>query len=91
MTAAHSPIPWTAERDLAMFMIRAPGRSMPIAEVLTAGDDDELVANANLMTAAPELLELARGIAATCAECHGARCVDCADIWMVIDKAEGRA
>ena len=59
-----------------------------------SGDDE---ADARLIAAAPELLALAHQYAEECGECAGTRvcpddepCTECADIWAVIDKAEGR-
>jgi hypothetical protein len=71
-------------------------------------EDDERVARANalLIHAAPDLLELAREYAEKCAECNGTGtvstrerdpqeskdvpCPACAHIWAIVDKAEGR-
>jgi hypothetical protein len=69
--------------------------------------DSEAKANAMLFAASPDLLALARQYAEECSECGGTAtvwtnppdpqdakdspCPDCADIWAVIDKAEGRA
>jgi hypothetical protein len=59
-------------------------------------------ANARLIAAAPDLLALAKQYASECAECCGTgiswdwnareqkTCSDCADIYAVIAKAEGR-
>lgn len=54
-------------------------------------------ANARLIAESPALLALARQYASECGECAGARvcpddspCTECADIWLVIDRAEGR-
>lgn len=53
---------------------------------------------APLLAAAPDLLALARQYAMECGECAGTRvcpddhaCTECADIWSVINKAEGRS
>lgn len=58
----------------------------------------EGVANLRLILAAPDLLALAHQYASECGDCAGTRvcpddepCDACADIWRVIDKAEGRA
>lgn len=62
----------------------------------------EAIANAWLIAAAPDLLALARKYASTCSGCdgfgnsklsglHPMPCEDCADIWAVIAKAEGRS
>jgi hypothetical protein len=54
-------------------------------------------ANASLIVAAPDLLALAHQYASECGDCAGTRlcpddepCMECSDIWAVIDKAEGR-
>lgn len=54
-------------------------------------------ANACLIAAAPDLLTLAHQYASECGDCAGTRvcpddepCTACADVWRVIDKAEGR-
>jgi len=59
--------------------------------------------DAPLIATAPDLLALAHQYASECGECAGTRivcgdrkdepdepCADCAFIWSVIDKAEGR-
>lgn len=61
--------------------------------------DSEARANAWLFTMSPDLLALAHKYASECAGCGGERnhddgewmpCEECADIWHVIDLAEGR-
>lgn len=58
--------------------------------------------DAHLTAAAPDLLALARQYASECADCGGSAeiqvseheaepCESCAEIWAVINKAEGRA
>lgn len=54
--------------------------------------------DALLIAAAPDLLALAHQYAEECGDCAGTRvcpddepCTACADVWAVIDKAEGRA
>lgn len=61
-------------------------------------------ADALLSSSAPDLLALAKQYASECGECAGTRvvpgddegrfgdvpCDECADIWLVIDAAEGR-
>ena len=54
--------------------------------------------DALLIATAPDLLALAHQYASECGDCAGTRvcpddepCTECADIWRVIDKAEGRA
>ena len=53
--------------------------------------------NMALIASAPDLLALAHQYASECGECAGTRvcpddsaCIECADIWRVIDKAERR-
>lgn len=91
----HTPGPWTHSnftRDLG-FMVGAEGATGTIVceQVRTK-------ANARLIAAAPDLLALAHQYASECGDCAGERidpddepCEACADIWRVIDQAEGRA
>ena len=92
----YSPDGWVSESDhddpdaAAQRVSRLNGGNWPTA----------------LTDAAPDLLALARRYASECGECSGTRvvpvghhdrpdtdvpCGECADIWTVIDKAEGRA
>lgn len=115
MSAAHTPGPWLARewtRHSPTTVMRerdgVPGRIQPIADVSSCGfaSTDEEIANALLIAAAPDLLELAKRYASECGECAGTRivaelddvgqwaadvpCDDCAFIWETIDRAEGR-
>jgi hypothetical protein len=70
---------------------------------VSGGGTVRQMADATLIAAAPDLLTLARQYASECGGCGGVRyveadgvmterqCDECADIWAVIDKAEGRA
>lgn len=72
---------------------------------MSSGDvvaKDVRIADARLITAAPDLLALAKQYASECAMCGGTNrdpwnspngkpCSDCADIRAVIAKAEGRS
>lgn len=98
MNAQHTPGPWLLDKNRTV-MTEA---CMPIAEVFSGGPGiQEADANAALIAASPALLALAHQYASECGDCAGARivpdglggdepCEQCADIWVVIDKAEGR-
>jgi hypothetical protein len=76
------------------------------ANINTADDPLRLVgymrpSDARLIAVAPDLLALAHQYARECGDCSGTRitpdgnggnepCTECADIWLIIDKAEGR-
>lgn len=68
MSTKHTPGPWFSKRHqtVAKTFIRAVGDKLPgtcaIAEVCKRGDIGEREANACLIAAAPELLEVARSI-----------------------------
>lgn len=58
----------------------------------------EWTANARLIAAAPAMLAKLRSIAATCIECDGdgnlqasEPCAGCADIWQLINEAQGQS
>lgn len=95
MSGAHTPGPWRDGCD-------ATGAPIVFQRVTryTLADDvnPERVANLKLLDAAPDLLTMAHRYASECGECAGTRicpddspCTECADIWRVIDKAEGRS
>lgn len=66
--AAHTPGPWYATGGNVLRDVR--GRAMTVAECHVERDDknrmEELAANANLIAAAPELLDALRGLIETC-------------------------
>lgn len=97
--ASHTPGPWGLVQTSV-----GPIVGHRLVHVATAYDGHGNVetalarANARLICVAPELLDLAKRYASECGECAGTRvcpddepCTECADIWRVIDKAEGRA
>ena len=92
----HTPGPWTASPRSAY----VGTRSLNVAAVLmgTLIPYEQRVANARLIAESPALLALAHQYANECGECAGTRvcpddspCTECADVWLVIDRAEGRA
>lgn len=88
MSAQHTPGPWRATPYSSIVGIAISGGGFVIAGVRS--DRPTAEANAHLIVAAPTMLAKLRQIADECANCQGARCDDCADIWQVIDQAEGR-
>jgi hypothetical protein len=67
-----------------------------LTELLAAFDARTLIINRAKVRA--DLLALAHQYAEECGDCAGTRvcpddepCTACADVWVVIDKAEGRA
>lgn len=95
--SARRPPRWKAEpRGDGWHILAATGPFKRIATVHAMKRTE-----ADLFTAAPELLDLARQYAKECGDCAGTRvvpdgnggderCVECAHIWVVIDRAEGR-
>ena len=102
---SHTPGPWTISPYSSIVGIAVSGGGIVIAGV--RGGKERSEADARLIAAAPDLLELALQYADECASCGGTganwtnptdpqeakevACPDCADIRAVIDKAEGRA
>lgn len=105
----HTPGPWEAikkENDecywISPLQLPAIGRRV-VAEVnfgFVEPAESEQHANAALIAAAPELLELAKDYAEHCRICHGTgwadakqtgHCTACNHIWDLIAKAEGRS
>lgn len=92
----HTPGPWHISPYSSIVGIAVYGDGIVIAGV--RADKPTAEANARLIAAAPELLALAHQYASECGDCAGTRvcpddepCTACADVWAVIDKAEGRA
>lgn len=94
----HGPNPW--------WYVRSASREVAEVELCAIWNDPKrpgtvVEANAHLIAAAPDLLALARKLAGECSECAGTGiiigtlpsepCPECADIWAVIRKAEGRS
>ncbi|MFO1394674.1 MAG: hypothetical protein U1F09_12995 [Steroidobacteraceae bacterium] len=98
MSARHTPGPWKVceGSPFTRWYVKAIHATYVIAECgISEGKTGE--ANARLIAAAPDLLALARQYASECGDCAGTRvcpddepCTECADIWRIIDKAEGR-
>ena len=104
MSAKHTMGPWKngLDRDGKPIIFQHASQFTPPDEICP-----EFIANLRLLDAAPDLLALAHQYAEECAECGGTAliwarpadpqdtkklpCPQCADIWAVIDKAEGRA
>jgi hypothetical protein len=93
---AHTPGPWAISPYSSIVGIAVYGAGIVIAGV--RGGKERAEADARLIAAAPDLLVLAHQYASECGECAGTRvcpddepCTECADIWRVIDMAEGRA
>jgi hypothetical protein len=102
----HTPGPWhvitVAVHDK---LITSGDRSIASLDHASHDTIEHLSANARLIAAAPALLALAKQYASECAECGGTAvlhsgegvyhrqsdCDACADIWRVIDQAEGRS
>ena len=94
--SAATPGPWVVGTSTNRGA--APGRvhvltGQPYRSVAVA----ETEADAILIAALPDLIALAHQYASECGECAGTRvcpddepCTECADIWRVIDMAEGR-
>lgn len=99
MSADTSPSPWSIDpvRESDDVLIEdSRGRTVAYVGSFLHDRADPLTpaqikANATLLRSAPDLLSLAHEFAESCAECSGARCDDCADIWEAIDLAEGRS
>lgn len=96
MIAKHTSGPWKATPYSSIVGIAISGAGYVIAGV--RGDREFSEANARLIAAAPDLLALAHQYASECGDCAGMRvmpddepCTACADVWAVIDQAEGRA
>lgn len=120
---AHTPGPWQFYADLPStdpnwHIVTNASRMRVLANVHIEPGNAMDLANAHLITAAPDLLELAKQCAGECADCGGTRleprccgqtapqggsgenvccgkpydvpCESCADIWAIINKAEGR-
>lgn len=103
---AHTPGPWAtvdAEWMISQrsgmgyryFPVRASGQTWDIANVFADEDDPEMLANARLIAAAPELLSALREVADGC-ERRLRKGKDQGDLdtlrvcRIAIDKAEGR-
>ena len=57
MKVTHTPAPWSVKKASPQAgIITAPNRSLSIAEVFGGGETD--IANARLISAAPELMDL---------------------------------
>ena len=107
-TSPHTPGPWQFYADLPStdpnwHIVTNESRMRVLANVHIEPGNAVDLANAHLITAAPDLLAIARQYASECANCQGMarvptnlsageweECSDCADIRAVIDKAEGR-
>lgn len=96
----HSPGPWRVGDHCQVHRSTPHGDLRVVCEVWSGPCDsiEEAQANERLIAAAPDLLQLARVYATECGECAGTRitpddrpCEECADIWRVIDRAEGRS
>jgi hypothetical protein len=94
----YTPVPWhvlaVENVGLQVYFQRPGGNRESIASVTGARRE----ADAALICAAPDLLALARQYAMECGECAGTRvcrdgspCTECAYVWAVIDRAEGRS
>lgn len=102
----HTPGPWDVfgAQDASSDEWRAltvAQKSMPFMRVCFMPSDgtEEIIANATLIAAAPDLLAFARQSATECAECMGKGisddtgqdCEGCADIRALISKATGNS
>ena len=100
-TSPHTPGPW---RIRGLTVESVPGGNICLVNL--ARPEGPTQANLALIAAAPDLLALAKQYASECATCDGTemvmgrgpdgepdgdRCPDCADIRIVIAKAEGRS
>lgn len=96
MNGIHTPLFWKVEASRPILRMKI-GRYL-----LMIGDTKRLNDSASkdlaLIASAAKLLMLAHCYADECGECGGTRvmpdgepCDECAFIWAVIDKAEGRA
>ena len=95
MSAKYTPGPWHATPYSSIVGIAISGPASVVAGV--RGDQVTAEANARLIASVPDLLALAHQYASECGDCAGTRvcpddepCTECADIWRIIDKAEGR-
>jgi hypothetical protein len=100
MSAPHTPGPWEPKRiDRHHWVI---GDGVARTQVPPEGGEEMIEANARLIAAAPDLLELAHQMARECCDCNygggatglgseGAPCESCGHIRALIEKAEGRA
>lgn len=102
--SGHTPGPWEWWTSNSWKRLRSNpsnGRDAGVAAPFVSRDghaDLEVsAADMTLIAAAPDLLALAHQYATECGDCAGTRvcpddepCTECADIWRVIDKAEGR-
>ena len=102
---AHTPGPWRATPHSSIVGTGiVANRGIVVASVL--GVPEVCQANARLIASAPELLALAKRYASECPKCGGTGgilvtindgvperddCDACADIRLVVEKAEGRA
>ena len=100
----HTPGPWEWWTSNSWRRLRsnpANGRDLGVVTPFVTPDrhaDLEVSpADMALIAAAPELLALAHQYASECGDCAGTRvcpddepCTVCADIWAVIDRAEGK-
>src|SRR5690348_2314077 len=106
-TSPHTPGPWQFYADLPStdpnwHVVTNESRMRVLANVHIEPGNAVDLANAHLITTAPDLLALAKQYASECSGCdgkgewmgpdlHREPCEDCADIRAVIAKAEGRA
>ena len=96
--STHTPGPWELHFHDASQVGYIDAGTVQFCVRRTSPDGfQQMRANARLIAAAPELLALAHQYAEECGECAGTRvcpddepCTECADIWTVIDRAEGR-
>lgn len=92
---AQAPGPWICKPNGDGWRIETSIKGQYVRVATVHGMKGDV---ARVITACPDLLALAHQYASECGECAGARiqpddqpCVECADIWAVIDKAERRA
>ena len=106
MSTKHTPGPWICWFLDGPLPYIGPMPRLPVAKMMNTPAPDAIEANARLIAAAPALLELAHKFADECAECDGRAvlstnppdpqdsveypCPACADIWAVINQAEGQ-
>ena len=90
MSVPHTPGPWlvTADEDdeEGYSVTVADALFDTVAQLTPQRKDGEELANARLIAAAPDLLELARQYASECAECGGDGTIEAGEN---IDKAAG--
>ena len=100
--SAHAPGPWAVGDGGRVTVDNVQCWGVPVraenGDIVAVIVGAPLASNSTLVSVTPDLLALAHQYASECAECDGTRvcgdeepCTDCADIWAVIDKAEGRS